>query len=622
MAIECNVPVTKTSQLINSLEDALVEAEKIGYPVMLKCSGGGGGIGMFKCQSSQDIKETYPIARQKADNIFKGSAIFLEQYISKAHHIEIQIIGNGKGDAFSIDERECSIQRRNQKVIEESPSPFMSRDKIKAMAEDAVRLCKHMNYRSIGTVEFVVDDDTMQYYFLEVNTRLQVEHPVTELTHDIDLVDFMFRLAFYDEFETLKEEVKPSNGHAIELRVYAENPLANYSPSSGKITYCKFPEHKNIRVDRWIESDAFVSPNYDPLLAKIISFGENRNECIEQLINYLKECVIQGITTNVLFLEAILQSSFFESGRYLTKNLEDFKYISYCADIIDGGMYSLIQDFPGRVGYWHIGICPSGPMDQKSYKIANWLVGNSNADAGIEILLDGLSIKFYCETYIGVAGAACDILINGKSEKMYESLYVPKDGVVSIKLNSSKGCRVYLSIQGGIQSVPYLGSRSIFASGKFGGLTGEPLKVGDQIPLTKNKPYDTKRKWSSDQVPEITNEWSVYAMAGPHGAYDYFTGKDGEGIWKAEYKVSHNANRLGIRLETDFVPEWARNDGGDAGLHPSNVHDYTYPVGAVNFSGNIPIILTADGPSLGGFVCPITIIESDLWKIGQVRPLC
>jgi urea carboxylase len=618
-ADDCHIPITKTSQLIKSVEECLAEAEKIKYPVMIKCSNGGGGIGMFKCETPADVKLNFPIAHQKAETIFKGSAVFLEKYISKAHHIEIQIIGDGHGNAVSIGERECSIQRRNQKVIEESPSPFLTQEIRKRICADAVRLAKHMKYKSVGTVEFIMDDETYEHYFLEVNCRLQVEHPVTEMTFGLDLVEIMIKVAFGHDFNQLIPNQLIQNGHSIEVRVYAENPLNNYSPSSGRISYLHFPEVENVRVDTAIENDSFVSPTYDPLVAKIISYGKTREEACTTLINFLSQTIIQGITTNLIFLESILKNQVYVVGRYTTKFLENFTYVSHTVEVKDPGLFSLIQDYPGRVGYWNIGVSPSGPMDKKNFKIANWLVNNKHHEAGLEILLDGIELIFHCGTYIAIAGAESEIYINNQKRNMYESLYVAPNSEVRIKLNSSKGCRVYLAIQVGIQTVPYLGSRSTFPSGNFGGLHGQALRIGDVLPLAKYEHVNPDRKWPQELRPKLTNEWVIYALGGPHGAPDYLTYEDIKTMWNHIYKVNHNANRLGIRLE-GFIPQWTRSDGGDAGLHPSNVHDYAYGVGAVNFSGNIPIILTVDGPSLGGFVCPISIIESEIWKVGQVRP--
>jgi urea carboxylase len=283
LAISLEVPTLPSSPLLADIEDAKVQALILGYPIMIKSSDAGGGIGMFKCNDEEEILVNYPIALQKSKEIFKSEKIFLEKFLGSAHHIEIQVVGDGKGGAWAIGERECSAQRRNQKVIEESPSPFIHQKTREEMKTSAVCLAKAVNYKSLGTVEFIVDQTTQKFYFLEVNNRLQVEHPVTELTFGIDLVKLMLDIAFENPIDWEIIANLKQSGHSIEARVYAENPYKNFQPSTGRLSYVSFPLDSDVRIDTWVESDIVVSPNYDPLLAKIIVKGDTREEARKSL---------------------------------------------------------------------------------------------------------------------------------------------------------------------------------------------------------------------------------------------------------------------------------------------------------------------------------------------------
>ncbi|XP_065680442.1 uncharacterized protein LOC124806726 isoform X1 [Hydra vulgaris] len=625
IAKSCGVPITDYA-IVESVESCLKESEIVGYPVILKLSSGGGGIGMYRCKNKSDVLKYFPLVELKTKSVFKDSKILIEKFLSNCHHIEIQIIGDGNGHVISLAERECSIQRRNQKLIEEAPSPFLSQETRQKMCSDAIKLAQFVSYRSVGTVEFLVDDSKPnEYFFLEVNARLQVEHAVTEMLFDVDLVEIMIKLACFSVPKISLKNIRQNKGHSIEVRIYAEDCLNSFMPSCGQLTHVYFAQDNvNTRIETWIENGTVISPLYDPLLAKVICFAQTREKCLKKLLKCLKKTVIQGVNTNLEFLTEVLKHELFIKGKTLTSFLNNFSYDSYTAQVLEPGMYSTIQDYPGRVGYWNIGIPPSGPMDNRNFRIANYLVENDFKAAGIEILHDCLVLKFNCNSLIAVTGASAQVKINNTSFNMYESIFVPKNGILEIRLDNKQsnfaGCRVYLAIQGGCQTMPYLGSRSTFPSGNFGGLNGTTLKMFDTIPLSKNIIKTNFLKWPPQFKPTLSNTWEVFALAGPHSEPDYFTKEDIINLWSSWYEINHNSNRLGIRLETVWKPTWSRKSGGDAGFHPSNVHDYAYSINSVNFSGNTPIILTVDGPSLGGFVCPLTIIQSESWKIGQFKP--
>ncbi len=289
-------------------------------------------------------------------------------------------------------------------------------------------------------------------------------------------------------------------------------------------------------------------------------------------------------------------------------------------EVINTGLYTTVQDYPGRVGYWNVGIPPSGPMDTLAFRIANILVSNGDQEAGLEITASGPTLRFLSDTTVALAGAKLQGTINGKAVPWWETLYVQKGTVLSLGAVQGPGWRSYLAVGGGIDVPDYLGSKSTFPQGHFGGYEGRPLMKGDLIHISKGIP-EFHRHWKSAAaiIPQYETEWQVGTIPGPHVAPDFFTTADVKMFYSTRWRVHYNSNRLGYRLEGPKL-QFARKDGGEGGRHPSNVPDYAYAIGTVNFTGDMPIILTVDGPSLGGFVSLATVTTSELWKIGQAKP--
>lgn len=288
-------------------------------------------------------------------------------------------------------------------------------------------------------------------------------------------------------------------------------------------------------------------------------------------------------------------------------------------EVINGGLFTTVQDYPGRVGYWNIGIPPSGPMDALAFRIANRLVGNEDREAGLEITVMGPKFKFVYDTTVAFTGARLKGTINGKEVPWWEAFLVEKGSILSLGAVQGFGCRSYMAVGGGIDVPDYLGSKSTFPKGCFGGHQGRPLKKGDSIRLVTGTSYRVgKRKLDFTRIPRYSTEWEVGVIPGPHTAPDFFTPADVEMFYSTRWRVHYNSNRLGYRLEGPR-PQFSRKDGGEGGRHPSNAHDYAYAIGTINFTGDMPIILTVDGPSLGGFVSLATIVTSELWKIGQAK---
>lgn len=316
-----------------SLDELKAAANEIGYPVLIKASAGGGGKGMRVVWAAEEFGDALQSARGEARSSFGDDHVLIEKYFTEVHHVEIQVLGDEQGNLLHLFERECSVQRRHQKIIEESPSPIVARFEAQGtglrgrMAEAAVSLAKAANYASAGTVEFVVDENG-RFYFLEMNTRLQVEHPITELVTGLDLAVWQIRIANGETLPFTQDEIV-QRGHALECRVYAEDPANNFLPSIGKISFYQRPEGPGVRVDDGIESGSQVSPFYDPMLAKVITSGYDRAEAVRKMERALAETAVLGVITNIPYLLAILAEAQFQLGQtstnYIQENMADWQ---------------------------------------------------------------------------------------------------------------------------------------------------------------------------------------------------------------------------------------------------------------------------------------------------------
>ncbi|MFC7363687.1 MULTISPECIES: acetyl-CoA carboxylase biotin carboxylase subunit [Bhargavaea] len=317
---EAGVPVVPgTEEGVATLEEALRAAEAIGYPVMMKASAGGGGIGMVRCENEQALSRNFDGVKKRAMSYFGDDRVFIEKFIDDARHIEVQIFGDSTGNVVHLFERNCSVQRRNQKVIEESPSPGFPEEAKARMLRAAVEAGKAVGYTNAGTVEFIVGPDH-EFYFLEMNTRLQVEHPVTEAVTGFDLVEWQIKVASGQGLPVKDQDAITSAGHAIEYRIYAEDP-EKFLPSPGKITQLVLPEGEGIRIDRGYTEGDTVTPFYDPMIAKVIISGSSREEAIRRSERFFGEAHAAGVRTNIPLFAAFGGSEEFSEGNYTTKVL-------------------------------------------------------------------------------------------------------------------------------------------------------------------------------------------------------------------------------------------------------------------------------------------------------------
>ncbi|WP_455901500.1 5-oxoprolinase/urea amidolyase family protein [Rhodococcus gordoniae] len=282
------------------------------------------------------------------------------------------------------------------------------------------------------------------------------------------------------------------------------------------------------------------------------------------------------------------------------------------------GMLTTVQDYPGRTGYWQIGVPPSGPMDDLSFRLGNVALGNDEGAPGLETTMAGPALRFTDDTEVCVTGAPTVVRIDGVTVPQWRPVTVPAGGLLDVGVVSGPGLRVYILVRGGLDVPEFLGSASTFTLGTFGGHEGRTLREGDVL-VVGDDPRRESGPVPSEHVPALGTRWEIAVTEGPHGAPEFFTRSDIDTLYATEYEVHFNSDRTGVRL-IGPKPEWARTDGGEAGLHPSNIHDNAYSVGALDFTGDTPILLGPDGPSLGGFVCPVTVVAADRWKLGQLAP--
>lgn len=323
MAVKAKVPVIPGSEgVVNNDKDALAVAKKIGFPVIIKAVAGGGGKGMRTAHNAVAFKKEYTNARNEAENAFGNGEVYIEKFLEAPRHIEIQLLGDQHGNVIHLGERDCSVQRRHQKLVEEAPSPFINDDTRKKMGRDAVKLAKSVKYEGAGTVEFLVDGDG-NYYFIEMNTRIQVEHGVTEEVTGIDLVKEQLLIASGKKLSYEQKDVKILR-HAIECRICAEDPARNFAPCPGMIDLYYSPGGHGVRIDSHCYGGYAIPPNYDSMIAKVITFGRTRELALDRMDRALGEYLIRGINTNISFARAIIRDPEFRKGKATTKFIEEF----------------------------------------------------------------------------------------------------------------------------------------------------------------------------------------------------------------------------------------------------------------------------------------------------------
>ena len=431
MAIQYGIPVT--FGMMGGQDEIFQVADTLPYPVLIKAAAGGGGKGMHIVWEKENLKQEMERASREAEKYFGDGTVFIEQYIESPRHIEVQVLADHFGNVIHLHERECTIQRRYQKIIEESPSPTLTEEKRQQICETAVKLCKAIGYRNAGTVEFLVDKN-LNFYFLEMNTRIQVEHPVTEMRTGIDIVEEQIRIARGKEMGWTQEVIQPQ-GHAIELRIYAEDPANGFLPTPGKVTAYHEPQVRGARVDSSIDGNCSISEAYDPMIAKLSCHGKNRQSAIETALHALKEFIIQGLTTNKAYLWEVIKNEDFIENKIdtsfcathqetLIQALEESRNAQNVNDIVVAFlMYDFckkqVEQLPKNVweeiGYWRYHMQLT--VDVEGKKIS---VSINAAEAG-KIMGTVGEMPFSVE-FIQYQHNQLKIMLNGRTEIVYCSV--------------------------------------------------------------------------------------------------------------------------------------------------------------------------------------------------------
>ncbi|KAF2718512.1 hypothetical protein K431DRAFT_314827 [Polychaeton citri CBS 116435] len=631
LAEKAGVPVVPSTQgSVANEDEAVNESGNLGYPVMLKVTGDGGSMGMVMCEDAQEVRKGFKTVQSRGEPLFQDAGVFIERYYSACHHIEVQVFGNGQGDAIHFGERECSIQRRHQKVIEECPSPFVQKHVRlrRKLCDAATSLAQSIKYSSAGTVEYLVDDKTGDFFFLGMSTKLQMEHGITELCYDVDLVELMLKqadaqLAGHDglssaELDSLQPRSGP-RGVAIQARVYAEDPARDHALSPGLLQKVEWEHLDGSRIDTSAITGSTISPHYDPLIAKVMNHAKTRTATIKGMDLLLSRSQICGPSTNLEFLAAIVKDERYKDGETMTNFLQSFVYTPNAISVLSPGTNTLVQDLPGRptVGK---GIPHSGAMDPVALSIANILVGNEAGKEGLEITLSGPELHFLGSAVVSLCGATMDANLDGDEFPMWSRKHIKTGQKLRIGKITNGGCRAYLAVYGGFPSIAdYFGSKSTSPVITIGGQQGRALVPGDLLTIVSSRPQSLSGHPTIPQQlrPDYPSHWKLCAMPGPHGE-DYFTSEDIETIYSTDWEISHDNSRNAIRL-LGPTPKWARLDGKEGGVHPSNIVEYGCPLQGLNWVGDEPAILALDGPNVGGFVCSTTTVQADYWKLGQVK---
>ena len=523
--------------------------------------------------------------------------------VIRPRHISVQIFGDGAGAVVALGDLDCSAQRSGVTVIGETPAPGLTLDTREELMAAAIRIGKAVRYRSAGTVEFIFDKDTEDFYFLGVTPCLQPEHALSEETTSVDLVEWMVRLAAGELPRLDRMRVRPT-GDAILARIAAEDPGKNFQPVLGRLAQVEWPA--GARVETWVESGLEVTPGSDPTLAQIVVRAGDRAAALHRLGHALAHCRVAGIETNLSYLRQVAADPAFEAGGVASAFLRAFEYERHAIEVIEPGAETTVQDYPGRLGYEHAGVPPSGPMDGLAFRMANRLVGNAEPAAALEVGGDGPILRFASDMVIAITGADFGAKLDGAPAPLWRSIPVYAGSLLEMTARPAAGCRAYVAVAGGIDVPEYLESRSTYVPGQFGGHGGREVRAGDVLSI--GDPGDAERAprdLPPGLIPAYENRWEIGVLSGPH---DWPGGL--EGFLAATWQVGVDSGRSGVRL-TGPPFSGAQPEAGDAEPCVS---------GAFHLEGNTLVIHGPDGPTLSGSVRPATIARAELWKIGQVKP--
>ena len=522
--------------------------------------------------------------------------------------IDVLVIGDGHGNAIAVADFSSPVTRGARGAFLETPLAEIPLGKRLAMRFHAGRLARAICLRSAATVRFQYDPEKERFWLDGMQAEFSPAWFLAERLSGADLISMLVT----NRYELHQDLAAPVSADGCMVRLLAADPGKDFAPTSGRITSFEIPGDAVIATAVESGSDLPArDPSQPDELAWVATVGGRKSPARRAMQDVLATVQIHGLETNLEDLRRITAS---QPGIRPPASQS-----SPAIDVLAPGMQTTVQDYPGRIGRWDVGVPPSGPMDAYSFRLANRIVGNPESAAALEITLSGPTLKFRTAAIIAVCGADMQPELDGNPLPYAEPVEVPAGATLRFASASGPGMRAYFAVRGGIEAPVYLGSKSTFFLGKFGGPFGRALAKGDVLRIAPVDLESAPQSAAPATVPELGNEWEIGVLYGPHGAPDYFTDNDIEIFFDTAWTVHHNSDRTGVRL-IGPKPEWARKDGGEAGLHPSNIHDNAYAIGTVDFTGDMPVILGPDGPSCGGFVCPATIMHPELWKLGQLRP--
>ena len=616
LATEARLPLLPGTGLLADLAEAQAAASRIGFPVMLKSTAGGGGIGMRRCASADELAAAFDSVVRLGGAHFKDKGVYLEKLVDPARHVEVQIFGDGAGRVLALGQRDCSLQRRNQKVVEETPPPGLSAATRAGLDEAAVRLGAAARYRSAGTVEFVLDPRDQRFYFLEVNTRIQVEHGVTEEVTGLDLIEWMVRLA---AGEPLPLDAAPApRGAAIQARLYAEDPARGFQPSVGVLTEVAFP--KAGCASRPASTPAARSPPSTIRCWPRSSRAARRARRRGRGWSRRSAAPASRASRPTAPTCEALDAPAFIAGKVHTGLLATVDYRRPRIEVLDGGTQTTVQDWPGRLGFWDVGVPPSGPMDALSFRLANRLVGNAEGGGRARVHGRRTHAALSHGGRRALTGADMDATLDGAPMPRFRAFEVPAGAV--LRMGAVRGRAAAPTWRCAAAST----CRPTWAAAPPSRWASSAATAGARCSrATSCTPAGNRRGAVARHRSAASSSRADRGLGDRRHARAARRAR----LLRRRGHRRRSTRRAGACTTTPAAracassapkPRWARTDGGEAGLHPSNIHDNAYAIGTIDFTGDMPVILGPDGPSLGGFVCPATIIEADLWKMGQLKP--
>ena len=612
LAHAADLPLLARSRPLGDLANILAVAAAIGYPVALFCE-----------TSAWERRCAHPEAVRAAWEEWRRSPapglgmLCVERRLAHARCLEIPVWGDGRGAVRALGVHDVSLRRDGRALLEEAPAGGLAAGECRQLMDGAVRVARHVRYRSAGVVRFIYDERERAPYFVALDAGLGAAHELASMVIGSDIVEWTLRLAAGED-GAFGDDPRCALGHAVLAHVRAEDWTRGLARSVGRVATVSWPP--GAQVAAAIAPGSEVGPAGNGEIAQICVAAEDRGRAWQALDEALAHTVVRGVETNRDWLRAWAQDPRVREGRQDIDILASDPRWAPVVEVLKGGAQTTLQDWPGRLGYWQVGVPPSGPMDALAHRYANGLVGNDPEAVALEMTLAGPHLKFHAPALIALTGAPFSARLDGRVLPMWQVCRVEAGSELLCGTVRTAGARAYLAVQGGFVADRYLGSAATFALGGFGGHEGRALKAGDRLTITAIQDDSAiGRQLSRRLRPRYERHWTLGVLYGPHGADDFFTTDDIEAFFAADWQVHPQSNRTGVRL-IGPRPRWARPDGGEAGLHPSNIHDNAYAIGAIDYTGDMPVILGPDGPSLGGFVCPAVVVSADLWKLGQLRP--